>query len=110
MPRFIVTGRYTPSAMKAMVENPSDREAAARAIVEAAGGTLESFYVITGDNDFSIKVTIDDAADLIAGLMATGASGAVSNLKTVRAFTSDEFTAMQKKAGEIASSYKAPGG
>jgi len=109
MPRFIVTGKYTASAIKAMVENPSDREAAARAVVEAAGGTLESFYVTTGDNDFSIKVTIDDAADLIAGLMATAAGGAVSNLKTIRAFTSDEFTAMQKKAGELASAYKAPG-
>ncbi len=109
MPRFIVTGSYTPSAIKAMVEKPSDREAAARAIVEAAGGKLESFYMTTGDNDFSIKVSIDDAADLIAGLMATGASGAVSNLKTIRAFTSDEFTAMQKKAGAIAKAYKAPG-
>ena len=110
MPRFIVTGNYTSSAMKGMVANPSDREAATRTIVEAAGGTLESFYVTTGDNDFAIKVTIDDAADLIAGLMATGASGAVSNLKTVRAFTSDEFTAMQKRAGEIAKAYTAPGG
>jgi uncharacterized protein with GYD domain len=109
MPRFIVTGNYTPSAMKAMVESPSDREAAARAIVEAAGGKLESFYLTTGDNDFSIKVTIDDAADLIAGLLATAAGGAVSNLKTIRAFTSEEFTAMQKKAGDLAKSYKAPG-
>ena len=110
MPRFIVTGSYTPQAMKAMIRNPSDREAAARAVVEAAGGTLESFYVLTGENDFSIKVVIDDVADLIAGLMATGASGAVSNLKTMRAFTSEEFTAMQKKAGKIAKAYVAPGG
>ena len=109
MPRFIVTGNYTASAMQAMIESPSDREAAARAVVEAAGGTLENYYVTTGDNDFAIKVSIDDATDLIAGMMVTGASGAVSNLKTVRAFTSDEFTAMQKRAGEIASAYKAPG-
>ena len=109
MPRYIVTGKYTDSAMKAMVARPSDREAAARAIIEAAGGKLENFYMTTGDNDFSIKVTIDDATDLIAGLLATGASGSVSNLKTIRAFTSDEFTAMQKRAGEIAKAYKAPG-
>ncbi len=109
MPRFIVTGNYTAGAMKAMIEAPSDREAAARAVVEAAGGTLESFYLLTGENDFSIKVTIDDPTDLLAGLMVTGSSGAVSNLKTVRAFTSDEFTAIQNRAGEIASSYKAPG-
>jgi len=109
MPRYIVTGKYTAAAMKAMVESPSDREAAARAIVEAAGGKLETFYMTTGDNDFSIKVTIDDATDLIAGLLATGASGSVTNLKTIRAFTSEEFTAMQKRAGELASAYKSPG-
>ena len=108
MPRYIVTGRYTAAAIKGMVAKPSDREAAARAIVEAAGGTLENFYFLTGDNDFSIKVSIDRAEDLIAGLMATAASGSVSNVKTVRAFTAEEFTAMQKKAGQIASAYKAP--
>jgi len=108
MPRFIVTGCYTASAAKAMVEHPSDREAAARAIVEAAGGKLESFYLTTGDNDFSLKVTIDDASDLIAGLLATAASGAVSNLKTVRAFTAQEFMGIQKKAGTMLGAYKKP--
>ncbi len=108
MPRFIITGNYTASALKAMIEAPSDREAAARAVVEAAGGTLESFYLLTGEKDFAIKVSIDNPTDLLAGLMVTGASGAVSNLKTVRAFTSDEFTAIQKRAGDIAASYKAP--
>lgn len=110
MPTFIVTGNYTASAVQGMLKNPSDREAAARAVVEAAGGKLETFYLTTGDHDFAIKVTIDDAADLIAGLMATAASGAVSNLKTIRAFTSSEFTEMQKKAGQIAKAYQAPGG
>ncbi len=109
VPRFIVTGNYTKSAIRGLVEKPSDREAAARAIVEAAGGKLESFYLTTGDSDFAIKVTIDDAKDLIAGLMATAAAGAVSNVKTVRAFTSEEFTAMQKKAGKLAKAYKSPG-
>lgn len=109
MPTFIVTGNYTSTAVQGMLKNPSDREAAARAIVEAAGGKLETFYLTTGDSDFSIKVTIDDVTDLMAGLMVTAASGAVSNLKTVRAFTASEFTAMQKKAGKLAASYKAPG-
>ena len=110
MPTFIVTGNYTTSAIQGMLESPSDREAAARALVEAAGGTLETFYLTTGDNDFSIKVTIDDAKDLMAALMAAAASGAISNPKTIRAFTANEFTEMQKKAAEIAGSYKAPGG
>ncbi|MES0879344.1 GYD domain-containing protein [Roseibium sp. SCP14] len=108
MPRYIVTGNYTASAMQAMVANPSDRETAVRAIVEAVGGRLESFHLTTGDSDFSVHVTAENTTDLIAGLMATAASGAVCNLKTVQAFTSEEFVAMQRKAGEVASSFKAP--
>ncbi len=103
MPRYIVTGSYTSEGIKGMVASPGDRESVARAIVEAAGGTLETYYMVTGDADFSIKVSIDRAEDLMAGLMVAASQGAVSNLKTVRAFTSDEFTAIQKKAGEIAS-------
>ncbi len=108
MPRFIVTGNYTASSMKAMVTKPGNRESAARAIVEAAGGKLENFYLTTGESDFTIIISIDDAADLIASMIATAAGGAVANLKTVRAFTSDEFTAIQKKAGELVRVRKAP--
>lgn len=108
MPRFIISGNYTAEAMKRMIANPSDREAATRALVEAAGGTLESFYITTGDNDFSMKVTTDDVTTMLAGLMVASASGAACNLKTVRAFTSDEFTEIQKKAGKIANAYKTP--
>ncbi len=108
MPRFIVTGCYTAAAMKGMVASPSNREAASAAIVEAAGGKQEAFYMTTGETDFMIVVNIDEVSDLISGLIAVGGSGAVSDLKTVRAFSSDEFTAMQKRAGEIAGSYKPP--
>ena len=108
MPRFIVTGCYTAAAMKGMIAMPSDREAAARAIVEGAGGTLETFFMTTGPSDFMIVVSIDDVTDLLAGLIAVGGSGAVSGLQTIRAFSASEFTAMQKRAGEIAGAYKPP--
>ena len=108
MPRFIVTGSYTAAAMKGMMASPSDREAASRAVVEAAGGSQEAFYLTTGETDFMIVVSIDDVTSLLAGLLAVGASGAVSGLKTIRAFSADEFTAMQRRAGEIASAYKPP--
>ena len=108
MPRYIVTGSYTASAIRGMIEHPSDREAAARGVIEAAGGRLESYFATTGAFDFLITVTIDDAEALIATLMATGASGAVSNLTTAQAFTSQELIAAQKRAGKLVKSYKAP--
>lgn len=105
MAKFIVTGTYSSDAMKGMIQNPTDREAATRALVEAAGGKMEHFLLTTGATDFLIIVTIDDASGLIPGLMVAGASGMVTQLQTAQAFTSDEFTTMQKKAGGIASAY-----
>ncbi len=108
MPRFIVTGCYTGAAIKGMIANPSDREAASRGLVEAVGGKMESYYMTTGASDFVITAVVDDVSDLLAGLMTAAGTGAISNVQTQRAFTAAEFTAMQKKAGSLVASYKAP--
>ena len=108
MPRFIVTGCYTGAAFKGMIANPSDREAAARGLIETAGGKLETYYMTTGATDFTFTAVIDDPADLLAGLMVAAAAGAISDVRTQRAFTAGEFMAIQKKAGGFAAGYKAP--
>jgi len=108
MPQFIITGCYTAAAAKGMIDNPSDREEAARSIMEAAGGKLHSFYVTTGETDWMAIVEFDNGADLVPAVIVVGASGAVSNVKTVRAYTGGEFKAAQQKAAKIQSSYKAP--
>lgn len=109
MPRFIFTASYTTDAIKGMMAKPSDRAAATRGIVEAAGGKLIDYYITTGPKDFLMIVDVDDVTDLLAGVMAAGASGVMSNPETIRAFSSDEFTAIQKKAQGLASAYRAPG-
>lgn len=108
MPQFIITGCYSATAAKGMIDNPSDREAAARSIMEAAGGKLHSFYITTGENDWMAIVEFDDGADLVPAVLVVGASGAVSNVKTVRAYTGAEFKAAQQTAAKIRSSYKPP--
>ena len=108
MPLFIVTGSYSAKAAKGMIGNPSNREKAARGIMEAAGGKLHSFYLTTGESDWMAITEFDDGSDLIPALIVVSASGAVSNVKTVRAYTGAEFKAAQEKAGKIASSYKSP--
>ncbi|WP_202308217.1 GYD domain-containing protein [Mesorhizobium sp. L-8-10] len=108
MPLFIITGCYSATAAKGMIDNPSDREEAARAIMEAAGGKQHSFYITTGETDWMVVAEFADGADLIPALLVVGASGAVSNVKTVRAYTGAEFKAAQEKANKIASSYRSP--
>lgn len=108
MAMYIITGNYTGDAVRGMLQDPSDREAAVRPLVEAAGGKLVSLLITTGETDLSMVVETDDAEGLMAALMVAGASGSVSNLKTVQAFTSAEFLAAQKRAQTIASNYASP--
>ena len=108
MSLFILTGCYTSEAHRGLIKNPSDREEAGRKIFQAAGAKLLSFYVTTGDTDWMAIVEAKDGVDLLPGMLVLGASGANSNLRTVRAYTSSEFMAAQKKAGEIVGSYTPP--
>ncbi len=107
MSTYIVTGNYTASAMKGMLANSSDREAAVRPLVEGSGGKLNAYYATTGDTDFLMIVETDELQGMIAALMVAGASESVSNLKTVLAFSSAEFMAAQSRAGTLLSSFKA---
>jgi hypothetical protein len=43
---FCLTGQYTPRALNAILENPTtDRQEAARKLIEAAGGKLVSMCI-----------------------------------------------------------------
>ena len=106
---FIITGCYTAHAIKGMMQEPSDREAAVRPLVEAVGGKMISFLVTTGDTDFSMVVETDDGEGLMAALIVAGGTGTVSNIKTVQAFTSAQFLKAQQRAGKIAASFKPAG-
>ncbi|NNE81477.1 MAG: GYD domain-containing protein [Silicimonas sp.] len=109
MSMYIITGCYTANAVKGMIAEPSDRAEAVRPLVETSGGKMVSFLVTTGDTDFSMVVESDDQEGLMAALMAAAATGTVSNLKTVQAFSSADFMAAQKRAGQIAASFKPAG-
>ena len=91
-----------------MIDSPSDGEKAAGALVEAAGGELLSFYVTTGETDWMVIAEFLDGADVVPVALVVGASRAVFNVKTVRAYTGAEFKAAQQKASKLASSYKSP--
>ena len=106
MATFIITGNYTAQAIQGMIASPSDRAAAVKPLVEAAGGKMVSYYATTGENDFLMICEAADGEDIIPALMVAGASGTVSNLKTVQAYSSADFMAAQKKAGGIAAKFK----
>ena len=51
MPHYLFQGRYTAQAIKVMVDNPQDREAAARPLIESLGGKLHHLFFCFGAED-----------------------------------------------------------
>ena len=47
MRHYLAYFKYTDAAVKAMTENPQDREAAARKLAEGFGGKLDVIYWMT---------------------------------------------------------------
>jgi uncharacterized protein with GYD domain len=110
MAHYIITGTYTAQAMKGMIASPSDREAAARAVVEGAGGKVHTFLVTTGESDFLLIAETESINSMLAALMVVGSTGAVTNLRTSQAFTAAEFMAAAKEAGKLAAGAYRPAG
>ena len=49
---YMLKANYSADAIKAMLGQPQDREAAARKAIEALGGTLHNFFFSLGDSTF----------------------------------------------------------
>jgi len=108
MPRFITFFSYTGEAAKAMIERPSDRSAAAKALVESLGGTQEAFYWMQGEHDGFLITNLPDGVAAAALSAAVGASGAVGGLETHQIFDSEEQAAIVKHAATARQAYKPP--
>ena len=107
---YITQGNYTESAIKGMIQNPEDRATAVAALMEAVDAKMLQYYVTHGEYDFMVITEGDDTnGDLLAGLMAAGSSGGACNLKTIRAFTSQEAKSAMEKAGKVVAGFSTAG-
>ena len=80
---YLVRASYTADAIKAMVADPQDREAAARAAIEALGGTLHQFFFAFGDRDLVAICEITDDKTMAAGSFVISSTGAFSKMETL---------------------------
>ena len=92
-----------------MIDKPADRSGAIKALIEKAGGKMIALYFTTGSNDVVLVSEVADGSDAVAVGMAVAASGALSKIETVRAWTSSEFKAIAEKAAKVAGAYTPPG-
>lgn len=110
MPRFITFFSYTGASAKAMIEKPSDRSAAGKALVESLGGTQEAFYWMQGKHDGFLISNLPDGVTAAALAAAVGATGGVVGLETHQIFDQAEQSAIVKHAATARKAYKSPTG
>ena len=63
----------------------------------------------TGSNDVVLIAEFPDGTDAVAMAMAVAASGSLSKVETVRAWTASEFKGIAEKATKVVGTYKPPG-
>ena len=107
MPLYLGRFSYTADAIKALLDKPQDRSAAAREVAESLGGKLLGFWYAFGAFDGVFLMEAPDNASAAALAMAVGAGGALSEVETTVLLDMDEAQDAMRKAA--AATYRPPG-
>ena len=107
MPLYLGRFSYTTDAVKALINQPEDRSAAARDVAESLGGKLLGFWYAFGEFDGVFLMEAPDNASAAALAMAVGAGGALSEIETTVLLDMDEAQDAMRKAA--AATYRPPG-
>ncbi len=110
MPFYLFHGRYSTAALKAMVDKPQDRRAAAEKVVAANGGKLHHIFFAFGQDDVVALIEAPDDKSYMAGMLAIGASGAMSGGATTKLIPMEDALAAMKMAKAAAAAYVPPTG
>jgi uncharacterized protein with GYD domain len=102
---YLLQASYTPAALKALVDTPQDREAAARPLIEAMGGKLHHLFFCFGEDDVVALLEAPDDAAMTACALVVGASGAFSSGRTTKLMSSTEAMNAMSAAKEASASY-----
>jgi uncharacterized protein with GYD domain len=104
---YLTRAKYSPEAFKAMIANPSDREAAGRAMFEAAGVKLHHMWFSTNGEVITIAEGDPVARSTIG--MVVMASGGFSDGESTELITMSQMTEAMKGAGAVAAKFRPPG-
>lgn len=104
---FITQGRYTEQARAGMLANPDDRSPALDQLLKAAGVKLINAFWTFGEHDFLVVVDAEDEQAWMRVLVVMGATGSVTNLKTVLAVSMADGEKVNAAAARLAAEFQA---
>jgi uncharacterized protein with GYD domain len=90
--------KYSADGIKAMIENPHDRGAAAAQAAESLGCKLHGIWWAFGDHDGAFLLEAPDNVAAVALAMAVGASGQISTETTALLDMDEAQEAMRRAA------------
>jgi uncharacterized protein with GYD domain len=103
--KYLVEASYTAEGVKGVLkEGGSGRRAAVEQLITGAGGKMEAFYFVFGDDDVIVVADMPDNATMAAVSLAISAAGGATTAVRVL-LTPEEIDAATKKTIE----YRAPG-
>jgi uncharacterized protein with GYD domain len=108
MAKYLTFFSYTAESVRAMIHRPSDRQAAATALVESLGGTIECFYWMQGAHDGFLISDLPDGVTGAALAAAVASTGAVGSLETHELYGHDEQAQIIEKARTAVAAYSPP--
>src|SRR5213076_165092 len=98
VPLYLGRFKYSADAIRAMIENPQDRGAAATQAAETLGCKLHGIWWAFGDHDGMFLLEAQDNVAVVALAMAVGASGQISTETTVLLDMDEAQDAMRRAA------------
>lgn len=107
MPKYLLEVNYTLDGVRGLgAEGGTARVAAATALVESLGGTVESFYFALGDTDAYLVIDLPNNSSAAGGALAVNIGGGTTacTVALLTAAEVDEAVSAVKKA-----TYRPPG-
>jgi len=107
MSLYLTRAKYSQEAFRGMIANPSDREAAGRAMFEAAGIKLHHMWY-SGDGEIICVVEGNAVAGATASMVVL-ASGGFTSVESIELITTAQMIDSMKGAGAVAAKFRPPG-
>ena len=106
---FMFQGSYSAEAIKSLIANPTDRSGAARAVIEANGGTMVGAWMAFGESDVVVIAEMPDDESMAAMAMTIKTTGAILSGKSTQLLTIEQAVTAMTKAQAASAAYSPPG-
>ena len=107
MPLYMTQFAYTPEAWATLTDNPEDRSAAVRELLETHGGRLIGWYLSFGEYDGLLIYEAPDDASAGAAILAAARHGHLRATRTTPLFSAEESIEVMRRAG--GTTFRPPG-